>query len=44
MLRGDYARAHKILERARSLDPANPYVAANMQLLEDSAHQGKAVQ
>jgi len=44
MLRGDYARAHRVLEQARARDPSNPYVAANMQLLEDSAHQHKAVQ
>jgi tetratricopeptide (TPR) repeat protein len=44
MLRGDYERAHKLLERARAQDPANPYVQANVQLLEDSYHQGKAVQ
>jgi tetratricopeptide (TPR) repeat protein len=44
MLRGDYERAHKLLERARAQDPANPYVQANIQLLEDSYHQGKAVQ
>jgi tetratricopeptide (TPR) repeat protein len=44
MLRGDYERAHRLLERARAQDPANPYVQANIQLLEDSYHQGKAVQ
>jgi len=44
MLRGDYSRAHKLLERAQARDPANPYVQANMQLLEDSYHEGKAVQ
>ena len=44
MLRGDYARAHKLLERAAARDPGNPYVQANMQLLEESYHQGKAVQ
>lgn len=43
MLRGDYARAHKKLEEAQAKDPANPYVAANMRLLEDS-RAGKAVQ
>ena len=35
MLRGDYARAK---------DPANPYVQANLQLLEESYHNGKAIQ
>jgi Tfp pilus assembly protein PilF len=44
MLRGDYARAHKKLEQAQARDPANPYVQANMRLLEDSYRQGKAVQ
>ncbi len=43
MLRGDYARAHKKLEEAQAKDPANPYVAANMRLLENS-RAGKAVQ
>jgi Tfp pilus assembly protein PilF len=44
MLRGDYARAHKLLERAAAQDPGNPYVQANMQLLQESYHEGKAVQ
>ncbi len=44
MLRGDYARAHKKLEEARAKDPANPYVQANLQLLEESYHNGKAIQ
>jgi Flp pilus assembly protein TadD len=44
MLRGDYARAHKLLERAQARDPANPNVQANMQLLEDSYREGKAIQ
>jgi tetratricopeptide (TPR) repeat protein len=44
MLRGDYARAHKVLEQAREKDPANPYVQANLQLLEESYRDGKAVQ
>jgi tetratricopeptide (TPR) repeat protein len=44
MLRGDYARAHKKLEQAQAKDPANPYVQANMQLLEESYHGGKSVQ
>jgi tetratricopeptide (TPR) repeat protein len=44
MLRGDYARAHKLLERARARDPANPNVQANLQLLDDSYHEGKAIQ
>jgi hypothetical protein len=44
MLRGDYARTHKLLMQARAKDPANPYVQANLQLLEESYHDGKAVQ
>jgi hypothetical protein len=44
MLRGDYARAHKKLQEAEAKDPANPYVAANMRLLEESYREGKAIQ
>lgn len=44
MLRGDYQRAHKLLEQARAKDPDNPYVQANMRLLEDSFREGKSVQ
>jgi Tfp pilus assembly protein PilF len=44
MLRGDYTRAHKKLEEAQAKDPANPYVQANLQLLEQSYREGKAVQ
>ena len=44
MLRGDYARAHKKLEEAQARDPGNPYVQANMRLLEDSYREGKSVQ
>jgi hypothetical protein len=44
MLRGDYARARRKLEEARAKDPANPYVQANIQLLEDSIHKAHAVQ
>ncbi len=44
MLRGDYGRAHKLLEQAQAKDPGNPYVQANLKLLEDSSRDGKAVQ
>ena len=44
MLRGDYARAHKKLEDAEAKDPANPYVQANMRLLEEGYREGKAIQ
>ena len=44
MLRGDYARAHKKLQEAQAKDPSNPYVQANLQLLEESYRNGKAIQ
>jgi tetratricopeptide (TPR) repeat protein len=44
MLRGDFGRAKKLLTQAQTRDPANPYVQANLQLLDDSVHSGKAVQ
>ena len=44
MLRGDFARAKKLLTQAQAKDPANRYVQANLQLLDDSVHSGKAVQ
>jgi Flp pilus assembly protein TadD len=44
MLRGDYTRAKKKLQEAQARDPANPYVQANLQLLEQSFREGKAVQ
>jgi tetratricopeptide (TPR) repeat protein len=44
MLRGDYARAKKKLDEARAKDPANPYVLANLRLLEESYHNGRAIQ
>ncbi len=44
MLRGDYARAHKKLDEAAAKDPANPYVAANLRLLQESYREGKAIQ
>jgi Tfp pilus assembly protein PilF len=44
MLRGDYERAHKKLQQAQAKDPSNPYVQANLQLLEESYHDGKAIQ
>ncbi len=44
MLRGDYARARKKLQDAQAKDPANPYIQANLRLLEDSYREGKAVQ
>jgi Tfp pilus assembly protein PilF len=44
MLRGDYTRAHKFLQEAQAKDPNNPYVQANLQLLEQSYRSGKSVQ
>ncbi len=44
MLRGDYARARKMLQQALARDPTNRYVQANLQLLDDSIRQHKAVQ
>jgi tetratricopeptide (TPR) repeat protein len=44
MLRGDYARAHQKLMQAQAKDPANPYIRANLDLLMESAQEGKAVQ
>ena len=44
MLRGDYTRAHQKLEQAQAKDPANPYVQANLQLLDDAFRKGKAIQ
>jgi uncharacterized protein HemY len=44
MLRGDYNRAHKTLQQAQAKDPSNPYVQANLQLLEESYREGKAIQ
>jgi tetratricopeptide (TPR) repeat protein len=44
MLRGDFQRAHKLLTEAQARDPANPYVEANLRLLNDAYRGGKAVQ
>jgi len=44
MLRGDYARAKKLLQQAQAKDPANPYVQANLDLLAQAYRDGKAVQ
>jgi Flp pilus assembly protein TadD len=43
MLRGDYARAARTLRQAQAKDPGNPYVQANLQLLEETSRTGKAV-
>jgi Flp pilus assembly protein TadD len=44
MLRGDYVRARQKLLAAQARDPGNPYVHANLQLLQESAVEGKGVQ
>ena len=44
MLRGDYARAHKALQEAQAKDPGNPYIQANLRLLQESYQGGKSVQ
>src|SRR5579871_116334 len=43
MLRGDYAHARAILIEARAKDPNNPYIANNINLLEESVRTKKAV-
>jgi len=40
MLRGDYSRAHKKLTEALALDPTNPYIRNNLELLEKSMRGG----
>ena len=44
MLRGDYKRAREKLTTAQRQDPRNKFVANNLQLLEDSARKGKAIE
>ncbi len=44
MLRGDYVRARQKLLAAQARDPGNPYVRANLELLQESAVEGKGVQ
>jgi Flp pilus assembly protein TadD len=44
MLRGDYKRAREKLAVAQRQDPGNKYVLNNIQLLEDSARKGNAIE
>jgi Flp pilus assembly protein TadD len=44
MLRGDYRRARETLLAAAARDPGNPYVKNNLDLLDKSFRNGKAVQ
>ena len=43
MLRGDYAHARTILMEAKAKDPNSPYIANNINLLEESVRTKKAV-
>jgi TolA-binding protein len=43
MLRGDYAHARTILVEAQAKDPNNPYVANNINLLQESVRTKNAV-
>jgi tetratricopeptide (TPR) repeat protein len=44
MLRGDYTRARATLLAAAAKDPKNPYIKNNLDLLDKSFRNGKAVQ
>jgi len=44
MLRGDYRRARSTLMAAAAKDPKNPYIKNNLDLLDKSFRNGKAVQ
>jgi len=44
MLRGDYKHASEKLTAAQRKDPRNKFVQNNMQLLQDSYRQGKAIE
>jgi Flp pilus assembly protein TadD len=44
MLRGDYPRARSTLLAAAGKDPRNPYIKNNLELLDKSFRNGKAVQ
>jgi tetratricopeptide (TPR) repeat protein len=44
LLRGDIKRARLTLAEAQAKDPKNPYIRANLDLLEESVHARKAVQ
>jgi TolA-binding protein len=43
MLRGDYAHARTILVEAQAKDPNNPYIANNINLLQESVRTKNAV-
>lgn len=44
MLRGDYGRANATLREAQGKDPANPYIQANLELLQKSMRRRKGIQ
>jgi Flp pilus assembly protein TadD len=44
ILRGDYARARKVLRQAQAKDPRNPYILNNLKLLNKVASKGKAIE
>jgi len=41
MLRGENGRAREVLVKARTLDPQNPYVSSNLDLLDKAERQAK---
>jgi Flp pilus assembly protein TadD len=43
ILRGDYGRAREILVRAQAMDPSNPYIQNNLELLTKSVRKGKGI-
>jgi Flp pilus assembly protein TadD len=43
MLRGDYRRARTTLLLAQAKDPKSPYIANNLQMLDESARKAKAI-
>lgn len=44
LLRGDYNRARKTLRRAQELDPRNPYILNNINLMERSQRKRKGIE
>jgi tetratricopeptide (TPR) repeat protein len=43
MLRGDYSRARETLLQAQAQDPSNPYIVNNLEMLQASFREGKAI-